>query len=292
MLSELPYDAREKIVEAFLADRAKAGTWPWLQYTLSKGPMAARAILGAGSLSSNGDAHRLVAQSLCAARLRERSTWQTVVAELRREWAIVKSQRPRVVMREKIFIASCTMGLVRLVNYYLQKGTDPNLVTDVGLGYKPIPTVFYEIYGRAPILWRAVASGHVGVVEKLIAAGADVEQRPWNIGGVGGDGRNATAPLLEAVKKDSVALVRALLRAKADPDARVNGNARDGSSTALMLACDAGARNSAGIVRALLSWGARAQTMNAYGDTPLSLAKRVEGGDAIVHALIAAGATK
>jgi uncharacterized protein len=91
----------------------------------------------------------------------------------------------------------------------------------------------------------------------------------------------ADSPLIDAVKRQSPAAVRTLLRAKAD----VNAVAPDGA-TALHWAAN---RGNVDIAAMLLKSGAKVDAANDFGVTPLSLA--CENGDAgMITLLLASGA--
>ena len=88
-------------------------------------------------------------------------------------------------------------------------------------------------------------------------------------------------PLLAASRKGDAAAVRELLRQRADPNA-----AEADGTTALHWAVRADAFDAA---RLLIAAGARVDSPNRYGVTPLSLAA-ANGSDAMIDALITAGA--
>ncbi len=124
---------------------------------------------------------------------------------------------------------------------------------------------YEELYAGvpAPPLFMAAEKGHVGVVQALVAAGADVDatvggrgangKLPWGLegsycgtggggdsggggrrGGDGGGGGDGLTPLCVAVQQGHVGVVRALVEAGADVRALCTGGrtllrvARDG----------------------------------------------------------------
>jgi hypothetical protein len=121
----------------------------------------------------------------------------------------------------------------------------------------------------ATALRRAIQQDDLQGVQQAIADGADVNQR---------DGLGSTPLILAATKSPQI--VRALLRAGADPEATGNGRT--------ILATLAFNGNVDG-VRGLIQGGANVNAKDTGGWTPLLLASQT-GHAAVVQALVDAGA--
>ena len=104
-------------------------------------------------------------------------------------------------------------------------------------------------------LIAAARSGDTRAIVKLLASGADINER-WGV--------NGWTPLMHAIHKNQKASVAALLAGGADPNARGNGGI-----TALMMAAGYGY---ADIVRLLLDKGADPYAENGEGDNALVMA--------------------
>ena len=154
-------------------------------------------------------------------------------------------------------------------------------------------------------LHKAVASGQLDVVDKLLTAGANVNvtnklgNTPLhgavimssssiadrllaagaNINAVNKDGNT---PLHIALRKKNISLVETLLAAKADINV-ANNEGDTPLHIAAFMSLDS-------IVDKLLDAGAHTNTTNTSGDTPLHNAASCPSADSIVDKLLAAGA--
>ena len=99
----------------------------------------------------------------------------------------------------------------------------------------------------------AAAKGKLSCVKKLIAAGADVNNRS----------AGPVSPLIRAVREEKVECVKELLKAGADV------NAADTGDTALLVACQSGNETN---VKLLIEYGADVNAENLDGMTALYLA--------------------
>ena len=308
MLLALSDDVREKITARVLSDEHINCWVMWLH----RGPSVARTVLGPGSLSSNGEAYRLVAESFRATRSPNQTTWAGVVAELRRELQAAREEMTLPRTNYNIFVHACMHDLPMVVDYHLTNFANPNSRFDNRLDD-----------AREPVLWIACRRGNVEMVKKLLAAGADVDGRPE------GNPDYETTPLMAAIDGgglggggSSVRLTQILLDAKANTECRdsdgftaligasfagnaavvktlIAGNANvDAAShdghTALMHACAAAgaaavANNRMEIVQALLAHGAKVDACDHEGQTALYVAALAAKVDA-VNALLAYGA--
>ena len=300
MLRALPDDVREKIMARVLSD---GHIYCWVMW-LHRGPLVARTVLGPGSLSRNGDAYRLVAESFRATRSPNRTTWAGVVAELRRELNAAREEMTLPLTNYNIFVHACMHNLPMLVDYHLANFANPN-------------SRFHNRLDdtREPVLWIACRRGNVEVAKKLLAAGADVDRRPE------GNPDYETTPLMAAIDGGGLGgggssdrLTQILLDAKANTECRdsdgftaligasfagnaavvntlIAGNANvdavsNVGQTALMHACG---HNRKEIVQALLAHGAKIDACDHEGQTALYLAALAAKKDA-VNALLACGA--
>ena len=124
------------------------------------------------------------------------------------------------------------------------------------------------------VLTQAIRSGDIGAARDALARGAAVSGAP--------EERSVSPPLLEAIRRDDVALVSLLLEHRADPNARL-----DSGETLLVWAVrDA----EAPVVRALLAAGAAVDQRIPGGSTALVEAARV-GKIEVASTLIAGGAS-
>ena len=161
-------------------------------------------------------------------------------------------------------IAPRKMTGLHLAAYF---GITEAAVTLLRFGYS---TNLKDTYRRAP-LWYAAQNGHVELVDKLLAAGADANA-----------GTNRGTALLAAAGGGHLEVVDKLLAAGADVNA--DGNA-DGW-TALQVAAGGGHLE---VVGKLLAAGAYANALGLWGGTALQEAAR-RGHLEIVDKLVAAGA--
>jgi ankyrin repeat protein len=132
--------------------------------------------------------------------------------------------------------------------------------------------VSMKLPSREPVIADAAMKGDAASIQKLIAAGADVDL-PQN------DGMTA---LHWAADRGDSATVAALLKAKAD----VKPMTVNGGYTPLMLAARAG---NAAVVKQLLASGADPKAVSEGGATALHFAAEAGNVD-VVNALIAKGA--
>lgn len=128
---------------------------------------------------------------------------------------------------------------------------------------------------RWSCLHYAAARGDADAIERIVAAGADV------------DGRNAAGrtPLAEAAKRGRLAAVQTLLRL----DAEVDAYDTQSGFTPLHLAAE---NNHAAVVRRLLAASARVDARNQWNQTPLWQAawQAWHGNTEVAHVLVARGA--
>lgn len=159
-------------------------------------------------------------------------------------------------------ILAADAGDAELVDLLLDHDADPNR-TETG-GERP------GDLQRSP-LGSAARSGDLGTVERLLAAGADVDAAP------SGDG----TPLMNASRYGYVPLVRRLLDAGADPDAVIRGD-----GTPLIEAARNGHLE---VVEMLLAAGAPPDTAVGGDGNPLIVAA-AEGHREVLDSLLEAGA--
>ena len=153
-------------------------------------------------------------------------------------------------------ILVCDLGLVALVKHVLSKGADLNARDKEG----------------ATALHRAVDQGNVEIVRVLLENGADIEagdwNRPWRMEiDENGSEREVKVisgrPLMLATINEDHAMMRELLAAGADVEARSNIKKRQGES-ALHFAT--GFFGDESTMRILLDWGADANArVEDYG---------------------------
>lgn len=122
------------------------------------------------------------------------------------------------------------------------------------------------------LLVRAIWREDVREVERLLAEGADVNEL---------DESTNSAPLAEAAATGNLEMVRTLLAAGAEPNAR---NSR-GTTALMRLDDDAGAE----LVRTLLAAGAKVNLKNEEGQTALHVAAEFQTAEAL-GVLLEAGA--
>lgn len=150
-------------------------------------------------------------------------------------------------------------------------------------------------------LHAVVARGDCAGARELVGSGIDPDILP-NRGWDGSAASFRAGPaLVEAARRGDAAMVRALLRAGADPN-----QAHAGGTTALMLAAcrrkhwgsaphwqrpQQPGPGQAKLIEALIEGGARVEARNHEGDTALGLALRDGARPEVMDALIAAGAT-
>jgi ankyrin repeat protein len=149
-------------------------------------------------------------------------------------------------------------------------------VTKALLSLKVDPNEFNESENTTPLLYAA-AHGYDALVEKLIAAGADVHYN--NCRNTAGD--NTTA-LGNAAREGHLSTLKILIEAGAN----VNREGVSGGMTPLMYAAKKGHLT---IVTALISAGAEVNLRGRWGMNPLMYAAE-NGYLAIVKTLISAGA--
>lgn len=270
MLRALPDDVREKITARVLSD-GQTDCWVRTEKWLHRGPSVARTVLGPGSLSRNGDAYRLVAESFRATRSPNRTTWAGVVAELRRELNAAREEITLPRTNHNIFVHACMHNLPMLVDYHLANFANPN-------------SRFHNRLDdtREPVLWIACRRGNVEVAKKLLAAGADVDRRPE------GNPDYETTPLMAAIDGGGLGgggssdrLTQILLDAKANTECRDS----DGF-TALIGASFAG---NAAVVNTLIAGNANVDAVSHDGQTALMHACG-NNREQVLHALLAHGA--
>lgn len=158
---------------------------------------------------------------------------------------------------EAAFCAACVAGDEGLVRRMLRG--EPTLVGafgEVREDHREYMRKFGAEGGWSP-LHLAGHYGHAGVVEALIAAGADVEVVARNVIG--------NRPLGSAVAGGSVEVVRALVAGGAAVDARDGGGL-----TALHLAADGKLHE---VITALLDAGADRASKDKAGRTPADIAR-------------------
>ncbi len=123
-------------------------------------------------------------------------------------------------------------------------------------------------------LLRATVLGHTGIVNDLIAAGADVSARSR-------DGLETTPLQMAAWGGENPSIIEVLIAAGADVDAANN----DSLTPLIGAAWNGYIRN----IEVLIAAGADIEKRNNFGHTPLHIAT-VNGHTRIVEVLIAAGA--
>ena len=142
------------------------------------------------------------------------------------------------------------------------------------LGADANPNLINE-EGRTPLHY---ATDPVSV-EALIKAGADVNKR---------DNRFGETPLHLATQRGDLAVVKALLSAKANPQAR-----NDRGETPLHSAawCEGfGARNASDIVKILIKEGADVDARDKTGSTPLNKGAQINASPSFMKTLLEADA--
>lgn len=156
-------------------------------------------------------------------------------------------------------------GNVTQVEKLLNEGADPN----TSCGSK----------NAEPVIVTAADRGHVEVAARLIARGAHVNARKQ----VSGSTALSRAACSDACRPVRARMVRLLLQAGADP------NARDfHQNTPLMLACIASPPNTE-VIRLLILAGAEVNAKNSMGDSALAMAVSEDNME-LVKLLIRLGA--
>ncbi len=125
--------------------------------------------------------------------------------------------------------------------------------------------------GGRPLLGWAAQSGELGIVDALLQAGANPNVADEGIG---------HTPLMRAIDTQQSAIVRALLKAKADPNAK----ASNGRSCLMMAA----ASRKPEIVAALIEAGVNVKEVDAEGNSPALIAAQ-EGSPESLQILRALG---
>lgn len=166
--------------------------------------------------------------------------------------------------------AAVTTSQSTVVDWLLEHGADPNICGGT-----------YPGYSRGPPLLLAARAGNILVFEKLLSAGADVDQR-YEL-------HYSGTSLYWVVGEDQEEAVKMLLAAGADPNAEVYNKTRTEDFSSLAEACRKG---NATIVKALLKAGADVRKYSRYrkhDEPPLHTAAR-SGNLEVIRALVQEGA--
>ncbi len=150
-------------------------------------------------------------------------------------------ERRGIELDEWTFKRRVSLGDLETVELFLAAGMDPDVRDHV-----------------LPVLAQAVSEGHAGVVRRLLRAGASLA------GGLGED------YLILAAAGDHPEIVRVLLDAGVEPDARERDCHPNRDETGLMYAARLG--NRLEVARLLLDAGADPDLKNRYGATAFDLA--------------------
>jgi ankyrin repeat protein len=256
LLHAIPSQSFDRMSQYVAAEFAPAEKSDWIAVSLNGNAAALKKLLDAG-MSANSRTTQGTSALMLAARDPEK------VKLLVERGADVNARA--VSGLTPLMVASRYRGNAPVVRYLLKKGAQPN--SEKGI----------EVRNDASALFLAVMADDVEIAKALVDAGARIDIRMKIIGTF-----NAT-PLIYASTVHSSAIVEYLLSKGADAN-----EVDDDKISVLAWATIANRLNT---VQTFLAHGAKVDSVDRFGMTPLLYAASINHGDtAVMQRLIAAGA--